>query len=616
MNHNLSPFLPQGNFNQKFPSNKHKPNFNFNRKISYQPTDSKVLILLFRLLGIAIIGLLYSYLIYPWLTLRNNSLIDNSSNSSSYQPTPNPIIRDKIILYRILGNDLPPRHKAGQTLRNVKFILEHEFEFSNTKKWWILNRIADSDYENALITLLKLHKQDYIRIPFIENEYSKLDFRIDDFPIPDFFNSDEFMRFSKVTKLRTIDYTYINKNLYAMNNNGGRNVALAHGKSQLNARWILPFDGNCFLTPNAFADIRSHLDLFGDQYKYFIVPMARLINNSQLLEESDVRPITPEEPQIIFKYDSDKTYNEQMRYGVPPSNRLADKSSIPWEPHSFPDKAEEVQYMSAGWVFRLFSGQMSQETKEAGPIRSFNRLLAIQNFIDSLDEHIARKVQGFDPFRLFLYNETLLNKARLDFWLGVPKVVKVVKILIKHADDILSETINLYESEPNVHLDENIRVHFLKIKQKVSDKKTNFYQDFILVNMTRNPHLDLSGLMKDSFRKPPVQSPMTLPTVSPDVFFENVTTLTLAHYFSGDEQYSRWAANLIRSFILSSYAIGEQDNVDIDVPSYTIDNETIINEGYSFPYLNKIPRMIPKFLSVGASFSKDLSSIDPSLFLD
>ncbi|CAG8601133.1 14324_t:CDS:2 [Cetraspora pellucida] len=624
MNRSLPPFLPRGNFNQKISPNKHNPNFHFDRKISRQPTDSKVLLLLFKLLGLTIIGLLCSYLIYPWLILSNNSLI---SNSTLYQSTPNQIIRDKIMLYRILGNDLPPRHKAGQTLRNVRFILEHESEFLDTKKWWILNRIADSDYENALINLLKLHKQDYIRIPFNEDEYSKLDFRLDDFPIPDFFNSVEFMRYSKVSKLRTIDYTYINKNLYVMNNNGGRNVALSHGKSQLDARWILPFDGNCFLTPNAFADIRSHLDLFGDQYKYFIVPMARLLNNSQLLEESDVRPTTPEEPQIIFKHDSDKLYNEKMRYGrrsklemlwrlgVPPSYRLNNTLSVPWEPHSFPDKVEEVQYMSAGWVFRLFSGQMSQETKEAGSIRSFNRLLAIQNFIDGLDEHIARKVQGFDPFRLFLYDENLLNKARLDFWLGVPKVTKVVKTLIKHANNILSETTNLYESEPNVHVDANIRVNFLKIKQKESNIKSNFYQDFMLVNMTRNPHLDLSGLMKDSFRKKtPMQSPVTLPTVSPDIFFENVITLSLAHYFSGDEQYSRWAANLIRTFILSSYAIGEQDNVDI--PSYMIDNVTINNEGYSFPYLNKIPRMIPKFLSVDTSFSKNLFNTDPSFFLD
>ncbi|CAG8670222.1 106_t:CDS:2, partial [Dentiscutata erythropus] len=425
--------------------------------------------------------------------------------------------------------------------------------------------------------------------------------------------------------------------------NGGRNIALAHGKSQLNARWILPFDGNCFLTPNAFAEIRARLNLFGDQYKYFIVPMARLLNNSQLLEELDVRPTTPEEPQIIFRYDSAKVYNEQMRYGrrsklemlwrlgFPPSSSHKTPGA-PWEPtDSYPNKAEEIQYQSAGWVFRLFSGQVSQEKKESGPIRAFNRLLAIQNFIDGLDERMARKVKGFDPFRLSLYDEKLLNKARLDFWIGVPKVVEVVKMLIKHADNILSELINSYESEPNVHVDANI--HNLDNSE--------------LVNMTRNPIPDLSGLMKDSFKTSPVPSPVTITTISPDIFFENVTTLALAHYFSGDEQYSRWAANLIRTFILSSYAVGEQNNVEapshiiksdaigeqnniehivkshavgeqnnVEAPSHINNSEIISNEGYSFPYLNKIPRLIPKFLNVGASFSKNLTNTDPSFFLD
>ncbi|RIB17531.1 hypothetical protein C2G38_2037658 [Gigaspora rosea] len=602
MNRSLTPIIPRENFIQRITSNKHKYNLHFDKKISHQPSNSKLLLLVFQTLIVVIIGLLFIYLIYPHFTLRdfklrNNSLLINHS-PSSYKPIPNPIIRDQIILYRILGNDLPPRHKAGQTLRNVRFILEHETEFLNTKKWWILNRIADPDYEDTLISLLKLHKQDYIRIPFNENEYSKLDFRIDDFPKPDFFNSDEFIRLSKVAKLRAIDYTYIDKNLYAMNNNGGRNVALSHGKSQLNARWILPFDGNCFLTPNAFADIRARLNLFGDQYKYFIVPMARLLNNSQLLEESDVRPITPEEPQIIFRYDSDKLYNEQMRYGrrsklemlwrlgFPPSYKI---SAVSWEPDSYPNKSEEVQYQSAGWVFRLFSGQMSQEIKEAGSIRAFNRLLAIQNFIDNLDERIARKIQGFDPFRLFLYDEKLLNKARLDFWLGVPKVIEIVNVLINHADNILSEIINLYESESNIHVDANIHhLHLLKIKEKEIEK------------------ISLSGLMEESLR--------TSTMLSPDILFENVTTLALANYFSGDEQYSKWAANLIRTFILSSYAIGEQDNVEES--SKIMNNETINNEGYNFPYLNKIPRMIPKFLNVDATFSKSLTDTDPSFFLD
>ncbi|CAG8719845.1 8479_t:CDS:2, partial [Dentiscutata erythropus] len=148
-----------------------------------------------------------------------NHSLSSTNHPPSHKPTiPNPIIRDQIILYRILGNDLPPRHKAGQTLKNVRFILEHEVEFLNTKKWWLLNRIADSDYEDTLINLLRLHKQDYIRIPFNEDEYSKLDFRLEDFPKPDFFNSDEFARFSRGAKLRSIDYTYFDKNLYAMNN--------------------------------------------------------------------------------------------------------------------------------------------------------------------------------------------------------------------------------------------------------------------------------------------------------------------------------------------------------------------------------------------------------------
>ncbi|CAG8514974.1 6328_t:CDS:2 [Gigaspora margarita] len=578
MNSSLTSIIPRENFIQRITSNKNKYNLHFDKKISHQSANSKLLLLVFQTLIVVIIGLLCTYLIYPHFILKDTSLLINHP-SSSYKPIPNSIIRDQIILYRILGNDLPPRHKAGQTLRNVRFILEHESEFLNTKKWWILNRIADPDYEDTLISLLKLHKQDYIRIPFDENEYSKLDFRIDDFPKPDFFNSDEFIRFSKVSKLRAIDYTYIDKNLYGMNNNGGRNVALSHGKSQLNARWILPFDGNCFLTLNAFADIRARLNLFGDQYKYFIVPMARLLNNSQLLEESDVRPITLEEPQIIFRYDSDKLYNEQMRYGFPPSYKISGKLPTSWEPDSYSNKAEEVQYQSAGWVFRLFSGQISQEIKEAGPIRAFNRLLAIQNFIDNLDERIARKVQGFDPFRLFLYDEKLLNKARLDFWLGVPKVVEIVNVLIKHADNILSEIINLYD---NIHLN---YLNFLKIKEKETEK------------------INLSDPMEES-----------LTMLSLDILFENVTTLTLANYFSGDEQYSKWAANLIRTFILSSYTIGEQDNIE---ESFNLmNNETINNEGYNFPYLNKISRIIPKFLNVDTSFSKSLNDTDPSFFLD
>ncbi|KAI9231293.1 MAG: hypothetical protein BYD32DRAFT_217821 [Podila humilis] len=125
---------------------------------------------------------------------------------------------ESIVLYRILGNDLPPRHRPGQTLSNVRFILEHEPEFNKTRKLWVLNRIVDPQAEASLIQLLNHHRQEYITIPFVEKEYLKQDFRLEDFPEPDFFSSDDYSDFTKVAKLRVLDYTYHDKNNYAMNN--------------------------------------------------------------------------------------------------------------------------------------------------------------------------------------------------------------------------------------------------------------------------------------------------------------------------------------------------------------------------------------------------------------
>jgi hypothetical protein len=95
-------------------------------------------------------------------------------------------------------------------------------------------------------------------------------------------------------------------------------------------RWILPFDGNCFLSDNGFQEIKSQLDRYGHNTKYFVVPMTRLLNNSVLLDGMDEKPKTPEEPQLVFRYDSDEEYNPNMRYGRRSKVQLT--YSIPAEP--------------------------------------------------------------------------------------------------------------------------------------------------------------------------------------------------------------------------------------------------------------------------------------------
>lgn len=199
--------------------------------------------------------------------------------------------RDTLVLYRILGNDLPPRHSPGQTLRNLRFLLQYESDFSllpplgphhhhhshaygsgsgankahtdtgglRVDKYFVLNRIVDEDMVNAIIGLLRLYSVPDNRIlviPFDWKEYQRRDFRWDGGvditpgwgighePLPDDGTEQrwqppspgEWINGVMVTeeesdaarqrhverralaRLRALDFTYHEKNLYAMNN--------------------------------------------------------------------------------------------------------------------------------------------------------------------------------------------------------------------------------------------------------------------------------------------------------------------------------------------------------------------------------------------------------------
>ncbi|KAF9359015.1 hypothetical protein BGX26_000342 [Mortierella sp. AD094] len=492
---------------------------------------------------------------------------------------------ESIVLYRILGNDLPPRHRPGQTLSNVRFILEHEPEFEKTRKLWVLNRIVDQHAETAIIQLLDHHRQEYIRIPFEEQEYLKQDFRLEDFPEPDFFSSDDYSTFSKVAKLRVLDYTYHDKNRYAMNNNGGRNIAINHGKTEVDARWIFAFDGNSFLTKNAMNEIKQAIQTHGDAIKYFVVPMARLVDNSQLLKGVDTRPNSKEEPQIIFRNDAEDVYNPDMRYGRRSKLELLwrlgalergkiSKPSVSWEPKErdpIPDKAD---FKTVGWVFRLFSGKRSQEenTRQSAAIRAYNRLLAIQDLIDGIDERIARKT--FRSHDLLVYKDSILRANRQKYWVGESGVGAMVHELQSKACQVLSKRVNLLK--------------------KASAEDLILYPG-------------------DSQGKPiiPPSSPSTVnedgssKVITLQGLYDEVTTLTLAHYFTGNETFARAAANIVRTTLLQ-----EHDQHVATHPT-TEDTGYLLDHGYSFPALNRLPRVIPK--KEGALNSRPLLTIPKDL---
>lgn len=566
---------------------------------------------------------------------------------SDHHPLPPPLIhsddpeRDTLVLYRVLGNDLPPRHSPGQTLRNLRFLLQYESDFSSLShlgphvhhhsnsygsgsgskkshsnegglrvdKYFILNRIVEPDMVNAIVGLLHLYSVPNSRIlviPFDWHEYQTRSFRWDGgvdkylgwgmgpqdgLPSPaskgskilssDFVDplmgelaearrsleagskqvEERKRKGDMLAKLRALDFTYHEKNLYAMNNvrlfssfrrdvleltlrfsqNGGRNFALEHGRALPNARWILPLDGNSFLTPAAMDSIVTTLSISGEgptASRYLIIPMARLLDNDDVLTNNsialvpkhphdgertakddaelhhrpDAAPDTPEEPQVGFRYDSTESFQEAMRYGrrsklellwrlgAIPYARALDRRTLPWEssdrehvtvqtwgsipgvvgadlesavhqPHgetepggaSNPERGP-LAYSKAGWVYRLFSGDKSQEehSSEAITLRNVNRIKGIAAFLERMDERIARGAHGcevndercgFSSERLWSFDNDVVDQLRRDHHAGQEDVVAqvegyeaVISTMSKDVQELFSDRIQLSES--------------------------------------------------------------------------------------------------------------------------------------------------------------------------
>lgn len=323
---------------------------------------------------------------------------------------------DRFVLYRIVGNDLPPRHKPGQSRENVRFILEHEPELAACEKRWIVNRIVDVAEERAIINLLEQREQKYTRIPFDREAYARCDWKLEGFPDRGFFLSTAFAGMGESQRLSAEIDSRGEKVLYAMNNNGARNTALREGRTL--AEWVLPWDGNCFLTAEAWNAIVSAVRS-QSQLNYFIVPMMRLDDNDALLSATFV-PQAMDEPQILFHRDAGEEFDETFRYGQLPKAELLQRLKVPgiWETWVVPPwvkqrpaSREAGQFASAGWVARLSSGKHEFEIGPNSRVkRSFARSYSILGLIEQMDvDVLARR---HDASRLANYSEDLLDSVR------------------------------------------------------------------------------------------------------------------------------------------------------------------------------------------------------------
>jgi hypothetical protein len=308
---------------------------------------------------------------------------------------------DTFLLTRIIGNDLVPRHAEGQSLANLRFILDHEPPLESCEKRFVVNRILDDAAREAVVAELEARGQAFTVIPFDWDAFARTGYDFAPFA-PGFFQSPAFAAVSEEERQRALVRTYVPKNFCVMNSNGSRNLALADGRGR--AKWVLPWDGNCFVTEAAWEEIRTAIAAARDA-RYLIVPMARITDNAQLLEPG-FRPEAMEEPQVIFRADAEEAFDDRQVYGRRPKVELFCRLGVegPWDawrldPWDTPPREvspEAHRVARGGWVARLFSGQARAETADTGGFLNRGRLreVAIMRTIDRADALFLAR-QGF-----------------------------------------------------------------------------------------------------------------------------------------------------------------------------------------------------------------------------
>jgi hypothetical protein len=322
--------------------------------------------------------------------------VDLNLLRDTYAHSPLAAEPDTFCLLRIIGNDLVPRHSKGQSRENVAFILEHEPAFEGCTKAWVLNRIFDAEEEAAIIKLLDDHGQTYHRIPFELAAYARQAWEIDALPEPALKLLNSSDETDARERLRLATLIRRSKSNYAINNNGARNAALTLGRTR--AKWVLPWDGNCFVTHSAWTGIRTGI-AEKPYLPYFIVPMVRITDNAALLRQ-DFKPGARDEPQIIFRRDAKEMFDERFPYGHRPKVELLYRLGVPDVWDDFEAKEFELprpplcsdagQVGTAGWVARLNSGNPALEVgHKNGSRRGVARDEAIVAFLDMLDRASA-----------------------------------------------------------------------------------------------------------------------------------------------------------------------------------------------------------------------------------
>jgi hypothetical protein len=185
-------------------------------------------------------------------------------------------------IFRILGNETPPRDDSDARLRTLEFILDNEPEFPNAIKYWIINCIHDKERRELICKMLSDRNMCYDVVHFCLEKYLK----------------------AKNRSEKVVQIVNINK---------ARNLAISHGILISNFTFVL--DGDCFFSQNLWK--KTYQDIEQDQIanknrKYYSIPINR-VNFDHVLVSDEPKLLA--EPVIVFRHDSNLRFDESIPFG-------------------------------------------------------------------------------------------------------------------------------------------------------------------------------------------------------------------------------------------------------------------------------------------------------------
>lgn len=369
---------------------------------------------------------------------RNTSVILNDLlQSVDYENKSNPKTKKRFVLFRAIGNDLIPRHAKGQTWSNINFILKNEPAHAQLDVRWYINRLVDPEEELRVVQLLLDHNQTFTLQRLELSHYQEVPLAFSTDRYPDFLRS-KLSHPSETTwqeSFRKRQGLFAHLNNFIIANNPTRNAMLELGIAS-GAEYVLPWDGNCYITKHAWKKIRIGVQLSTNHQevdrrlsnRYFLVPMVRMVEGNTLLLDDSYEPIeTIEESQIIFRRDAEARFNTSLVYGHAPKveliwrmqgNRTRMKNSqeiVKYMPHPS-DMAENEYVANIGWVARLFSGMPGLEKRGASSLRGVSRSEGIERLVMSVAHEYAVREARFSGIEsLMLYNRAELAR-NLNDW--------------------------------------------------------------------------------------------------------------------------------------------------------------------------------------------------------